>query len=286
MQLSIPTAVFKITNIVGRVPLLNELSMGEFCVNVADGKMYTLVTYGNTYPVAIKELTGSASTGGTGGAWGTITGSITSQTDLVSYVGSRGFITGITSGNITTALGYIPYDGSANTSNFISSITSGNVTVALGYIPYNATNPSNFISGVTSGNVTTALGYIPENVINKDTDITLSANSDTRYASQKAIKTYVNNALSGVTVSDATSTIKGVLKLTNELGGTADLPTLNNTAVINKTLIGFTSGSGTVTSSDTLISAVQKLNGNISYLSTQVGAIQVGNNLFNYFNFI
>lgn len=42
-------------------------------------------------------------------------------------------------------------------------ITSGNVTTALGFTPYNATNPSGYISGITSGMVTTALGYTPVN---------------------------------------------------------------------------------------------------------------------------
>lgn len=35
-------------------------------------------------------------------------------------------------------------------------------------------------------------GFTPENVVNKDTDGTLAANSDTKYASQKATKTYAD----------------------------------------------------------------------------------------------
>jgi hypothetical protein len=38
-----------------------------------------------------------------------------------------------------------------------------------------------------------ALSYVPEDVANKSTDGTLSANSDTLYPSQKAVKTYVNS---------------------------------------------------------------------------------------------
>lgn len=37
-----------------------------------------------------------------------------------------------------------------------------------------------------------SLGFTAENVANKDTDVTLVANSDTRYASQKAVKTYID----------------------------------------------------------------------------------------------
>lgn len=41
------------------------------------------------------------------------------------------------------------------------SPTSLEITTALGYTPYNSTNPSNFITGITSGQVTTALGFTP-----------------------------------------------------------------------------------------------------------------------------
>lgn len=41
-----------------------------------------------------------------------------------------------------------------------------------------------------------ALGFTAENVANKDTDGTLAANSDTKYPSQKAVKTYVDTQVS------------------------------------------------------------------------------------------
>jgi hypothetical protein len=50
---------------------------------------------------------------------------------------------------------------SLDTSTYLTSISSSDVTTALGYTPYNATNPSGYITGITSGNVTTALGYTP-----------------------------------------------------------------------------------------------------------------------------
>ena len=70
-------------------------------------------------------------------------------------------VTSITSGQVTTALGFTPYNAT-NPSGYISSITSGNVTTALGYTPYNATNPSGYItsSGSISGNATTATGIV------------------------------------------------------------------------------------------------------------------------------
>jgi hypothetical protein len=41
-----------------------------------------------------------------------------------------------------------------------------------------------------------SLGFTAEDVANKDTDVALTANSDTKYPSQKAIKSYVDTGLS------------------------------------------------------------------------------------------
>lgn len=51
----------------------------------------------------------------------------------------------------------ISYDNST----YLTGITSGQVTTALGYTPYNATNPNGYISGITSSQVNSALGYTP-----------------------------------------------------------------------------------------------------------------------------
>jgi endosialidase-like protein len=58
------------------------------------------------------------------------------------------------------------YYQNSNPRSFISGITSGMVTSALGYTPYNSSNPSGYISGITYGMVTGALGYTPLNSSN------------------------------------------------------------------------------------------------------------------------
>lgn len=106
------------------------------------------------------------------------------------------------SGEISTALGYTPYNGSlnpsgfltsvpaqswysitgkpttlsgygitdaypliGNPSNFLTSITSSQVLTALGYTPYNGTtNPNGYLTTITSTQVTNALGYTPINL--------------------------------------------------------------------------------------------------------------------------
>jgi hypothetical protein len=80
-----------------------------------------------------------------------------------------------------------------------SAVTAGDVVRALVDTP-----------GQTAGNWTITennFGYVAENSANKDTDGTLAANSDTKYASQKATKTYadtkVPKAISGLTAAAA-----------------------------------------------------------------------------------
>ena len=103
-------------------------------------------------------------------SWGGITGTLADQTDLqnalnekttMAAVEAKGYITGINSSMITSALGYTPYDGTTNPNGYIIGISSSDVTAALGFTPYDSSNPNGYISGISSGMVTTALGFTP-----------------------------------------------------------------------------------------------------------------------------
>jgi hypothetical protein len=65
-----------------------------------------------------------------------------------------------------------------------------------------------------------ALGYTPENVVNKDTDGTLAANSDTKYPSQKAVKTAIDTKANKGANSDITSLSGLTTPLSAAQGGT------------------------------------------------------------------
>ena len=79
-----------------------------------------------------------------------------------------------------------------------------------------------------------------ETKINAGTNVTVTDNGTDATP-------YIINSSGGVTVNDATSSIKGILRLTGDLGGTADLPT-TPTAIHktgNETFTGNKSGSNT-----------------------------------------
>ena len=168
-----------------------------------------------------------------------VTANITVPTDTGDLTNNAGYITGITSSDVTNALGYTPYDNT-NPDGFISGITSSDVTTALGYTPYNSSNPngytnnvgtvtsvnntnpdsngnvsitiptvptnisafnndSGYITGITSTDVTTALGYTP-----------YSSANPSGYTSNVGTVTSVNNnapdANGNVTISTGSST--------------------------------------------------------------------------------
>lgn len=131
-----------------------------------------------------------------------------------AWVQSRGYLTEISYGDVTIALGFTPYDATnpagyitsaaltgyatqnwVTNQGYITGITSTDVTTALGYTPYNSTNPAGYITsaalngyatqnwvtgqgyitGIDSSDVTTALGYTPYDSANPAGYITSAA---------------------------------------------------------------------------------------------------------------
>lgn len=90
---------------------------------------------------------------------GYLTSSDISDMATQTWVGQQGYITGITSGDVTTALGYTPYNAT-NPDGFISGIDSTMVVTALGYTPYNSSNPNGYTSNV--GTVTSVNNIQPD----------------------------------------------------------------------------------------------------------------------------
>lgn len=72
-----------------------------------------------------------------------------------SWVEGKKYLTGITSSQVTTALGFTPYD-STNPDKYIKGINYDMVIAALGYTPYSTTNPMGYLT------TSSLLGYATE----------------------------------------------------------------------------------------------------------------------------
>lgn len=99
------------------------------------------------------------------------TGNGDSTTRLLEGVNAAGTVT-----SFITASGV--FSGSSIQANISggTGLLSSQVTTALGYTPYNSTNPNNYISGITSGDVTGALGFTPIGSFNYSYSVWVSPN--------------------------------------------------------------------------------------------------------------
>ncbi len=69
------------------------------------------------------------------------------------------------------------------------------------------------------------------------------------------------------------STVTTNANLTGDVTSVGNATTLTNAAVIAKILTGYTSGAGVVSSADSILQAIQKLNGNMGALTTGVSSV-------------
>lgn len=165
---------------------------------------YTSNTGTVTSVTAGTGLTGGSIT--TSGTIALATSGVTAGTYTKVTVDSYGRATSgtsLSSSDVTTALGYTPYN-STNPSGYISGITSSMVTTALGYTPYNSTNPNGYItsSSSISGNAATATILQNTRTINginfngsSNIKVTDWFHSDRDFASGTLVTTDINYAV-------------------------------------------------------------------------------------------
>lgn len=120
-------------------------------------------------------------------------------------------------------------DANRTVVNNTSGVNTGDQTLSgLGGVPTTRTvNGHALSSNVTVSATDVGLGSVTDDAqlkaADKDTDGTLTANSDSKIPSQKAVKTYVDTQVTAATPDASTST-KGKVQLAGEFAGTAASP--------------------------------------------------------------
>ena len=105
------------------------------------------------------------------------------------------------------------------TQNAVKTYVDSNITTV------NANNTALQATVTANATVTTAALALKEDAANKSTTTTLGT-SNVLFPTQNAVKTYVDSQVASATIPDANATTKGKIKLTGDLGGTADAPTV------------------------------------------------------------
>ena len=167
---------------------------------------------------------------------------ITVPTKVSDLTNDSGYITGITAKNVTTALGYTPYD-STNPSGYISGITANNVTVALGYTPYNSTNPNGYTSNtgtVKSVQVQAGTGLTSSTSTAQNTTLSTTISIASGYklptttewsGKQDALTTQTAYTSKGTATKVPQITTNTLGQVTNITEVTITQPTVNNSTI-------------------------------------------------------
>ncbi len=148
-----------ITDVLGFTPYNGTSNPLGFLTSITDTQIVTALgytPYSNANPNNYIALTSLSGTGNI---------SFNQTTGVISFNNTSGYLTTITDTLVIGALGYTPYNGTANPSAFINSAQG--ISDALGYTPYNgATNPSGFLTAEadTLATVTTRGGSTTNNI--------------------------------------------------------------------------------------------------------------------------
>ena len=184
------------------------------------------------------------------------TGVLTATVTKINGVSLAGLTTGLLKNTTTTG---VPSIATAGTDYVAPGGDLGTPSSGV------ATNLTGTASGLTAGHVTTNANL---------TGVVTSVGNATSIANGSITNAMLANSavanLSGTNTGDQTITLTGAV---TGSGVGSFATTLTNASVTGQALTGFSSTTGTITASDTILTAINKLNGNLSTfaLNNQVG---------------
>ena len=283
-------------DITGTLPVANGgtgVTSSTGTGNVVLSNSPTLVTPALGTPASgvATNLTGTAS--------GLTAGNVTTNANLTGAVTSVGNATSLgsfSSANLLAALTDETGTGSAvfATSPTLvtpalgtpSALVGTNITgTASGLTAGNVTTNANLTGAVTSvGNATSLGSFSSANLLAALTDETGTGSAV--FATSPTLVTPALGTPSALVGTNITGTAAGLTagnvttnaNLTGDVTSIGNATTLTNAPVIAKVLTGYVSGAGTVAATDSILQAIQKLNGNDATNANLTGAVtSVGN---------
>jgi hypothetical protein len=207
-------------------------------------------------------------TNGTATSWATVSGSGTVTSVAQSFTGGIVSVAGspiTTSGTLALTVagtsGGIPYFSSGTTWATSAALAAGAIVVGGG-------------AGVTPATTTTGTGVVTALGVNTGSAGAFIVNGGALGTPASGILTNATGTASGLTAGNVTTNAN----LTGDVTSVGNATTLTNAPVIAKVLTGYTSGAGTVAATDSILQAIQKLNGNDATNANLTGPItSVGN---------
>ena len=191
---------------------------------------------------------GDLSTVATSGSYNDLTGTPSIPSDTSDLTNGAGYITGITSSDVTTALGYTPYDSTnpnGYTSN-VGTVTSvNNVSPVSGNVTLSIPTVNNATLTITQGG--TSKGTFTANA-SSDVTIALDAGGATYTAGGGIDITNDVISVDGVNTNEVTLATVATTGAYSDLSGTPTIPTVNN-ATLTITQGGTTKGTFTANAS-------------------------------------
>lgn len=257
------------------------LSLAAITPNTVNGiTMSGSGSVANSGTTALTAFTGSGVTSGTN------TG------DQTSVSGNAGTATILATGRTIGITGDLTYtspsfngSGNVTAAGVLATVNSnvgsfGSVTAA----PVVTVNAKGLVTAASTATITPAIGSVTGLGTGVATALGVNVgsagapvvNGGALGTPSSGVATNLTGTASGLTAGNVTTNAN----LTGDVTSSGNATTLTNAPVIAKVLTGYTSGAGTVASTDSILQAFQKLNGNAALALPLTGGTMSGNIVF------